>query len=350
MVKKLPIINNPGLSTECYHNCRLSILFAHTQFHSWIRSHFINLKVQYENPDQFPMVRMEEHLDIYSEILSEELIQKKKSWIESFISNLEEEKYILVFLNWRLVPSSKYFMKEDIIHEAIIYGYNDKKKIFSGMGFDVNGKTFGEFEIPFSELDTLVENTIEHHLYKEKWFTFYGFPAVSLHINYYPDKVVDRTKLFFALDRSTQFDDNVLKKGSFANGHYVYLYLFNYFREIMTSQYRLSPKEYGLWNIIQYKLLQHKKLNIATAQQLLHENRSDCGDIIKILNLYDDSKRELTNLRRLSLKYQQQSQKQIIDALCQGYYKVYEIEKRIHALFKNWLVQSKINEVLLAKK
>ncbi|WP_214482990.1 hypothetical protein [Bacillus sp. SM2101] len=286
---------------------------------------------------------MEEHLEIYSEVLSEVPIYKDSSWNSSIISVLNKNHYVLVFLNWKHIRHSKYYKIKNIVHEAIIYGYDHRKQTFNGLGFEIDGQTFGEFEITYKELERCLDLTIKDHLYKERWFAYYGFPVVSISINN-PTRspAINKTQLFFSLDRSKVFDKDICEEGSYANGHHVYLYLSYYFEELASHPQKLAPKEYILWNIIQYKLLQHKKFNLGTIQQLINE--SENKEIKRIQGLYKQSKRELTKLRSLSLKYQQTNYIEHLSHISNGFYKVYELEKRINAFFKDYLVRQKIDK------
>ncbi|SDN48729.1 hypothetical protein SAMN04488137_4654 [Fictibacillus solisalsi] len=341
--KSLPIHKNPGLSTECYHNCRLSIVKSQERLWPWIHSHFTNLKILIENPLQFPMVRLEEHLEIYSELLIEQRLIKSSSWVESIKNSINSDQYILVFLNWRHIRGSTYFNgTKDMIHEALLYGFNEDEKMFLGLGFDVNGKTFGEFKLPFNECHKHIENIIQNHLHHKRWFAHYGFPISSLQLNPHYNPRLDTTTLFFALDRSKAISKDVSAKGAFANGFYVYYFLFLYFQKLGQAFF-LPESEYALWNINIYKMIQHKKLSIDMMKFMSREYPNHTV-LKRLIDFQCNTKKELLKLRSLSLKYQTMQQGKIIQEISQGFSRIYEIEKRINAMFKDYLVQQKMDK------
>ncbi|MCK6259483.1 hypothetical protein LCY76_23205 [Fictibacillus sp. KIGAM418] len=341
--KSLAVHKNPGLSTECYHNCRLSILMGQDRLWPWIYSHFTNLKILIENPLQFPMVRFEEHLEIYSEILVEQPLKKVSSWVDSIKKNIENDRYTLLFLNWRHIKDSTYFNgTEDIIHEALLYGFNENEKVFLGLGFDVNGKTFGEFKLPYSECDQYIENILEEHLHHKRWFAYYGFPICTLHLNPSYQPLFNTTTLFFALDRSKAISKDVTAKGAFANGYYVPYFLSLYFQKLEQGFF-LPDSESTLWNINIYKMIQHKKFNIDMMNFIAKEYPNH-KVIKRLIDFHTNSKKELLKLRSLSLKYQTNKKSDILRDISDGFLKIYEIEKRINAMFKDYLVRQKVDK------
>jgi hypothetical protein len=340
--KYLPIDRNPGLSTECYHNCRLSILKSHDRFLPWVHSHFTNLKILVEDPKQFPMIRFEEHLDIYSEILIEQPLKKGVSWVNTIKTNIDKDQYTLLFLNWKYIRGSKYFNGAvDVIHEALIFGYNDKNQSFLCLGFDVNGKAFGEFELPYCECDGYVEDIIENHLYQKRWFAYYGFPISTLHVNPSFNPKFDVTALFFALDRSKAITHDVTAKGGFANGYFVPYFMFLYIRQLEQGL-SLEDSEHTLWNINIYKMIQHKKFNI-DMMHFISKKTSNNKIIGRLIEFHIDTRKELLKVRGLSLKYQKTKRKEILQEIGTGFLTIYEFEKRINAMLKDYLVEEKMD-------
>lgn len=176
--KQLPINENPGFSTECYHNFRLSIIMADPNLRPWCMSHYYNLIMYRESLDTFPRIHLEEHLNIYSDVLSEQtlLVKQHKSWRQEIIERLKSDTYVLLYLNWKFIPQSSFYHREDMIHECLIYGYNEDQQTFDTIAFEVDRKAYGTTNLSFQAVEEGINLMFDHHMYSHKWFAHYGFP------------------------------------------------------------------------------------------------------------------------------------------------------------------------------
>lgn len=346
MQKKLPVHISPGFETECYHNVRLSILFSHANLRTWILSHFVNLVIQSSISDRFPMVRFEEHLDVYHDILEEKPLNPSKSIITSVCQSIESGSWVLLFLNWRNLDCSDHFgSSEDLIHECLIYGYDDERSEFDILAFDVNGQSYGRAKLSYEECEREFSLIYKEKNLTHQWFAYYGFPAVSIRLKKTADVEMDNKKIFFALDRgkipSTIKDGNI---NWFAAGGYVSEALGNYILQVSNGR-PLPSEEYPLWNISNYKLILHNKLMIEKIDSLLNKSDPSKHKVLdRIKKFYLRRRNLLLKVTAYTKKFQQNGQKPLLLEISKTYKNVFECEKRANPIFMEYLVQDKLNE------
>jgi len=344
MSVRLPVMDAPGLETECYHNCRLSAVLADPDMTPWFLSHFVNLKLQTSTEGTFPIIRFEEHVDIYSDVQEETPLRGKPTELVRLIrESLTRHEYVLVFMNWSHFQASKYFGHQDRIHESLIYGFDDCKEVFYALAFDVEGKTYGATEIAYSQCARELSAIFEQHMKSQKWFAFYGFPLVTIANKQHDNKKMDTKKLFFALDRARMkgFSEN---GESFAMGYFVYEYLSYYFSKAKLS---MLEKEYPIWNIMVYKLIQHNKINLLRMAYMrsIWEN----SELNRLFIMYDNSRKLLRTIRSLSLKYQRCLDPVDLQEIAGLFHSLYEQEKRALPIFLDFLARDRLSEYDLSE-
>jgi hypothetical protein len=345
MKLKLPVHLSPGFETECYHNLRLSIIYAYPNLRQWSLSYFVNLKVQSSIHDQFPMVRFEEHLDIYNHILEETPFNSYGSTVDEVCRAIEARKYVLMFLNWSNIKSSNHYgSSTDMIHECLIYGYSHETSEFDILAFDVNGLSYGKAKISYEECKREFSRVCNENVRSHQWFAYYGFPAACIHVN---DSVIvemDYRRIFFALDRGRV--SSSIKKDEiewFALGYFVPEALSHYFLQISKGR-PLPADEYSLWNVTNYKMILQNKLMLEKIDCLLF----GCGESeIKRLNRIKQFYLKRGNLLLLAIGYSKKFQKdndpQFLFSLSETYNNIFECEKRATPILMEYLVHDKLN-------
>ncbi|MGW9125845.1 hypothetical protein ACWGPW_12650 [Paenibacillus chitinolyticus] len=332
----LPVVESPGFETECYHNIRLSLLLAHARTLPWYHSHFMNLTLKSTGADLFPVVRFEEHLDVYSEVLEETPLVRCEDWVETARKNLGEGRYMIVYFNWRNIPCSRYYNKQDMFHEALVYGFDDERGVVHFLAFDVNGKGYGSSEVPYGLFGREMTRLADEDLHAQRWFAFYGFPASVIRLKDGLASRPDTRNMYFALERG-RVRGNGSPDETFAMGHYVNEVLSVYFRQLAEGR-PLQAKEFIYWNIIVHKMILHKSLML---QRIIYlQTGTDSSQLDLLKNLYIKAKTEMDRVKWTSIKYQRTKASVYLHQLADNFQTLYELEKRASAMLMEFLTLS----------
>jgi hypothetical protein len=340
--KNLPVNEYPGFEVECYHNVRLSILKAFQIYSPWYNSHFVNLILKSSKSEELPLIRFEEHLDIYSEVIEEKpLIPSFSDYVKSIKEVINGEEYVVVFLNWRYIESSNYYNRSDIVHECLIYGYDDQKQTFSVLAFEVDKRSFGKIEISYNVLHQEIERIIKYELIEQQWFAYYGFPISRIKCRKDISYQINYRKIFFALERGRVQGSPKIKE-DFSIGFYINEYLAEYFSLISKKRHSL-PTQFELWKIYNYKLLLHKQLMLQRLDYMAKELDLEKHNILKrIREFYQQTMMKIKVNHGLTLKFQETRENELLHKISEQFYKAYDQEKRAHHLFMEFLVQEHI--------
>lgn len=342
-VKQLPVHMNPGLETECYHNFRLSIIMSDPDRLPWCYSRFVNLQIQSKEKMQCPFVRFEEHLDIYSGLLLEEPIDiHHKDWMTSIREAINQDQYVIIYLNWKHIRGSNFYNGSDLVHDAIIYGYNDEERMLDLLAFEVLGKSYGTIRIPYDICETEFAHVIEAHLHANKWFAYYGFPLSTIRINRCAEVSQDLRCLYFALERG-KVRPQGREDDVFANGYYVNEHMAAFFLQLSADR-NVDAREYGLWNIVVLKMLQHKKWMLKRLAFMMHAHSGRDDRLLKkSLSLFEKAKLRLMQVRMDALKYQKTSEVHYLEQLSGHFQYIFEQEKRAVPLMMEYLIQTRLD-------
>lgn len=331
-MKFLEVHLNPGFELECYHNLRLSILKKDEHYKYWLYSNFVNLVLFRNKREIIPYIRFENHIDVYSDILIEKPLNKRGNWESSIKKCVDSNNYVIVFLNWKNIPRSKYFNKEkDMIHEGLIYGYCDRTKHFKMLAFDVNNLPYTTIQIPFylisNELDQLIES--QSQLAKQKWFKYYGFPITKVTKKNLNIQSMNKHKLFFSLDKS-RFNSSYKDNAEYATGYSINSYLSELFIEMCNEDNHEHIKKFtnqlDYWKIMNLKLILHKYLMISRIG-LLKESDND-PELLKIEQKFNKCLTHLKVILALTNKFNQTKELKYLLNIAAQFRKVHEYELR----------------------
>ncbi|PZD96817.1 hypothetical protein DNH61_06360 [Paenibacillus sambharensis] len=338
--RQLPVHLNPGLSTECYHNYRLSILLAFPGGESWAHSHFVNLTVRGQGDGYFPMVRFEEHLDIYDGMLEEQTVECGAGWLDAVRQAVDEEAYMLVYVNWRHIPGSRYHGVRDMVHEALVYGYDDERQCLNVIGFDMHGKMYSPFQLDYTLFEAELERVLQHELHQQRWFAYYGFPLVRIRRLLPWRDAFNAQAVFFALDRGSIRSEQA-SESAYAAGCYVNEYLGGYFLR-MHQEGPIGQGEFGLWNILMHKMAQHKRLMLQRIDYMRQQGGTREQELLRIRDFYTKSNACLSKARSMSLQYQRSCDRELMPLISEMFRKMFELEKRAVPMLKEYLVRQRL--------
>ncbi|GEM_PF-6571471 len=333
---KLPITESSYFITECYHNLRLSIILSEQSRTPWYYSHFVNIMLKNPKQDCFPTIRLEDHLHVYSDILHEKrLAYESQDIIKEIKEQIVNNKYVIMYFNWKYINLSNYYNKTDMVHEALIYGFNNELQCFYLLAFEVNSKMYTSIKISYEECRRQFAIILNEELVNSRWFTYYGFPASTIGIRSSYDYELDKRAIFFALERSPIKGCASHPNGT-ALGYYVFESLAIYFEELALSERVLLPSEYPYWNIMMQKLADYNRLMMNRIQYLKGDYESKLLNVVH--DAYQKELRYLTEIRLKSLAFQRVGTKQALKEISKLYNNIYQVEKRAVPILMEYLV------------
>lgn len=341
--RKLPVHLNPGLETECYHNFRLSIIMADPARTHWCYGHFVNLQIQPKEKMMFPFVRLEEHLDLYAGMLQEApLDYQNRGVLNAIREALDRDQYVVIYLNWSRLSCSNVFRGPNLIHDAIIYGYDDADQHFDLLAFEVHGKSYGATRLAYADCEREFAHVVEEHLHANKWFAYYGFPLSSIQLEPSARFTHDWRSLYFSLERGS-IQPRGEKDDVFANGYPVNAYMAHYFA-LASEGLDIDPREYGIWNIVVTKMLQHKKWMLRRLAYMMDAADGSGQLLLKKSNgLYEQAKQLLMRVRMESIQFQKTADARRLADISGYFHAIYEKEKRAVPLLMEYLVDARLD-------
>lgn len=286
------------------------------------------------------MIRFEEHLDIYSFVLEEELIQYDLDWISTIHKAINDDEYVLFYFNWGRIPRSNLYLQGDLYHEAIVYGYNDKEKYLDVIAFEVDGKRFGTVQIGYDEFVCETERVQREKDSSVKWFAHYGFPVTRIKRRFTETTFFDYRKFYFDLERgSARACPCPLWEHSYASGMYVYDLMARYFIHLFDTK-PLPVSEYELWSIMNFKMICHRRLML----QRLKMINSDVNQKLfkQIYQIYSECEKGMKLINRLTIKYKRTNDRDNLIKISELFQKNYQLEKRAVPMLKEYLVHAKL--------
>ncbi|UFJ42464.1 hypothetical protein LOK74_08245 [Brevibacillus humidisoli] len=338
---KLPVTARTGFFTECYHNFRLSIVLAHPNLMPWYYGQFCNLILQASRDDQFPFVRFEDHLDIYSEVLEERAVIEADDWVDVIRQAVSAGEYILLYFNWKHIKSSDYYQQKDIHHEALLYAFDDETETFELLAYDVEGSVYGVTRISYDDCRQELERLVAEDMRSQKWFAYYGFPVQRISVKQTGPTEVNLKRLYFALDRA-RVKASPHETEVFAMGFHIYAYLAEFFNQLAQGRY-LHPSEHVLWNIVLNKMIQHKKVMVKRLDFLAAGGSSPF--LQRTRSFYEQARKHLVSIMGKSLRYQQGGGTSLLQEIGEEMREVYELEKRASPLLMEYLVDRQLKQL-----
>ncbi|CAM4434593.1 hypothetical protein [Paenibacillus tarimensis] len=333
----LPVEVNPGFEVECYHNFRLSIILSSPELRPWFYSRFVNLTLQSYEGEPFPIIRFEDHLDVYSGVLDESpCMSAEDDVVNNIKAFLKSGRYMILYLNWKHVPSSSFYGGQDMIHEALVYGYDDRSRELQMLAFEAGGRGYGRIALSYSKCRELFGRLREENWEKHRWFAYYGFPSSSVKVaEAYPG--FDSRSLYFALERSkAAAGSNQMK----ATGAAVNRLMADYFRDRQADG-GMNEEACQVWDTMSGKTILHKKLML---QRLAYLQRGGDGKRLwPAMELYRKSYQEALHMNWASRRYRKRPDPKDLKTIADGYDSLYTMEKRANLLIMEFLVHRQLS-------
>lgn len=163
VVKKLPIVLDAAIISECWTFAKLAIIQTTEYANAWLASHmnlYVNMINAYfgdyqsfHDPIYYEDILTIHEIDIFN--LNENQLT------ELIKQNIDNQKYILIYTDWNFTGDGV-----PRFHEILIYGYNDIKKVFYAP--TLTNRKFTETEISYKHIKDSLPVLI-NHLKLNKW-------------------------------------------------------------------------------------------------------------------------------------------------------------------------------------
>lgn len=322
MQKMLPV-SYPPITSYTWHSIQLSIVSSYPICEPWIYSNFIHLgtnddfkgdrtnfdfvKFDYFYYDLNPWLRKTTEKISY-ESLTRTLSKSNQTLSEYIKEMLDRDCYVSIYLNDYYLPNTTFYQNEHVIHEVLIYGYDDEKELFyTGGIFDTRKYRFSTNR--YSEIEEAFLKVDPFDVEKGKDLSLYGYKIN--HKEHYPfnlsnvietiDDYInarDVTNKFAALRSTTT--NNVC-------GIKVYEALKQYLQNLSDEKEGYYPDRRPFQILDDHKKLMVQRLNYMKEKELL-ENHS----------LIDQAKalsKQVEIIRNFFLRYIIFKDKEAIDKL-----------------------------------
>ena len=182
--KELKMKLQKQVNSYLYRACPISIILCY-DYISWLNSHMVQICAQVYG-DGYTAIDYQEEYFFYKDVLEfSHKGYKQLSSIENIVNyaieRLDEGNYLNIFIDEYYIKTKSTYMKQHFVHETFIYGYDNQKNCFMGMGFDNNG-LFNTYYIEYEIFLKAFESAKVH--YKESA----PFAEESALLCYYPRK------------------------------------------------------------------------------------------------------------------------------------------------------------------
>ncbi|MGM1049382.1 MAG: hypothetical protein ACQEXX_25045 [Bacillota bacterium] len=341
---RLPVHSNPSFLTECYHNFRLSVVLADPHCEKWLHSRFNNLLLYEETPDSLPMIRYEDHINVYYGVLEEKSLIKdsERTWLETIVRKIDRGWYVLLFVDWsRITISNHYGSNNSMVHELLIYGYDNNAGTFDILAFDILGETYGHGKIPYTECLSEFEHVLKL-IGEKQWFAYYGFPAAQIR-PIHDRQPQDYSSLFFSLERA-HFNEKSNSISGFGIGATVNKNLAAYFN----NEPDITVFDFTFWEIMSSKLIHHKQIMIDKVEYLIKHYSNP--SLPRILDYYKRLQSQLITIKAYSTVWYKTGNSVILKKIGDLFQKMYVTEKRVISLFMEVLITIKLEPFSMVLK
>lgn len=185
--KKLYICNKPPITL--YKNYLFPLYtFYNDDYNRWIISHFTNMYMM-KDENGYIWYDYLEPGNFCDDILETQCIKlstlSESNIIDNIISNLENNKYMTLFVDEYYLPNTLFTNKIHYPSEILIYGYDSEKKTILSMNFDITN-TVNKVVYSYDEIINATDALMHHRkLYADfpVWIELYAMRCISVKEN-----------------------------------------------------------------------------------------------------------------------------------------------------------------------
>lgn len=160
----LPVTVNIPTSSYFALSLQLSVILAHEETREWYYENFINIYMESLNNICFTDMSFG-MLCRYTTVFDYS-VSKYEDTVHSNIVDrvrhelLDEHNYAYLYVDEYYISCKKAYMNYHFHHQALIYGFDDERRIFNAIAFDKSGH-FAKLEYPYDEVVTGYEEAFK---------------------------------------------------------------------------------------------------------------------------------------------------------------------------------------------
>lgn len=160
----LPVTVNIPTSSYFALSLQLSVILAHEETREWYYENFINIYMESLNNICFTDMSFG-MLCRYTTVFDYS-VSKYEDTVHSNIVDrvrhelLDEHNYAYLYVDEYYISCKKAYMNYHFHHQALIYGFDDDKRVFNAIAFDKSGH-FAELEYKYNEVITGYEEAFK---------------------------------------------------------------------------------------------------------------------------------------------------------------------------------------------
>lgn len=290
-IVKLPIEIDPIVKSYQYVAFPMSMIQAHGKENvtPWLCKKCINCCFDLEPRENRFIACLNDSYGLKDNVLKHQHIRLNKSTYElagiryiDFIKTvLDDKNYVTGYCNEKYISAKKSYMREDYMHDYMIYGYNDDEKIFYSLGY-TSSMQYETYTISYGEFvsSILVNNDVDIE------FNMWRFNDAKIY-ELDLDSIISIEKDLEEYMSSTYSGENW--KDDYVFGMTAMKYLRDYFSEAEYIDIRFTRA-----------YMEHKYLMLTRLEQLAKVTKSDFTEWIDAYKLiYDNA----TLIHNLGIKY-----------------------------------------------
>ena len=338
-MKKLPIVLPPDIVSECWTIYKMAIIQTHPNVEEWIASKkldvFFDAKyrpfyAKYgENGTMYPLSHFHDILN-YGEVP----IHDPDDIIDRIQREIEDGRYIVVDLNFTTLTGDTDH-DAPYIHEILIYGYDQERRIFYYGGAEERELPYDLFAENFAFVWEFYRDHPERRYIRRMWH----FPVTSIGLNLEYNNDNAGYELLRKLEREQKVGTQIEyrynaageKEEEFVNHFGIYALLF--LRDKLVQMTEDSPSEEIVHNIMLsiLKLCEHRALllrsmNWFIARNGFLERAETAGPMRAACGRYENCVSKMKIVYFLYLKYMQKGDAGILHKLVDRLQVQYRLE------------------------
>ena len=160
----LPVTVDIPTSSYFALSLQLSVVLAHEETREWYYENFINIYMESHNNICFTDMSFG-MLCRYTTVFDYSVSKYEDTMHDNIIDRVrhelsDEQNYAYLYVDEYYISCKEAYMSSHFHHQALIYGFDDERRIFNAIAFDKSGH-FAKLEYPYDEVVTGYEEAFK---------------------------------------------------------------------------------------------------------------------------------------------------------------------------------------------
>ncbi len=316
MMKKLPIVLPPDIVSECWTIYKMAVIQTHPNVEEWLASKKLDVFLYGKNRPffgEFGECGAMYPLSYFNDILQchEVTIANPGDIVEVVEREIDQGHYLVVDLNFTTLMHDTAH-EAPYIHEILIYGYDEERKVFYYGGAEEDELAYDVFLENFTSVWELYRGDDKRRYTRRLWH--FPVTSISLRLDYHNDnacfdllrKIEREWKVGTSTETRYTATGDIEEQSTYHTGIYALLFL----RDQLTGMLEQSPSDQDCYNAMLtiLKLCEHRALLLRSMAWFINRNglleREDSAEPIRAAyERYSRCVDEMTITRLNFLKY-----------------------------------------------